>query len=977
MRALLALTFVLSTALVCQASAGQTQMSPADHRETRGFNRLMHQVESLVQAEDFDSAVVVAERALAVVREAHVESDSLLAHASRTLGALYNQVRNLSEARRHYRQWLVIAEKNPHYDQAAFANNIFRLASICRILCLYGEAESYVTRALQIYKAVPQTDDYTMADRFSELARIYIFQLRYAEAESALREALSFCTRARGVRQSNLYAEITNGLGNLCYNQGRYDEAESLFWEGYRTRVAIGGYLSRDLAESLNNIGNIYETKGCYGIARCLYLLAIDVREKGLGPDHPYLVYAILNLGEIYALQGDYAKAESLCRRALKIVRTEYGLNHAHAAWSLRILGDIYKWQGEYATADSLYDLALTIDRAIFGSRNPNVSDGLRKLALLCGLTGNYSASLASYKELLECNHSFIQNAFSYASEEQKLRYTRMYPLIEPSLLSVALLDAGSPSKLLALEMTLKGKALVIDAASAEREIAFCVYDQDILKTEEQLNQVRGEISALSLASLTRALPKEYQDSVEILYHTSDSLEIALSRSCSEFREELASRRFTVQDVAEALPEGGILCEFLRYQPHDFKKPGKNQEQVERSRYLAFTLDHAGNVTLTDLGTAKEIDSLISLARERIEQDRPEVHSALAQQAERRLKKVTEKLYHIIFAPLEARLGTRTEILVSPDGQLNLLPLEILPCPDEQYVIEKYKISYLSSGRDLLRFQRRPQVAERALLMANPAFDLASPDSLRPKSRPATKSSASFLTHEPARGVSACLNLRFDPLRDSEKETEAIYRTLKDKTSLIVDIYCAADAQEEVLKNITTPPKVLHLATHGYFCEDIDLAGSRMLENPLLRCGLAFRGANRLMDEDRKIDSRAEDGILTAFEASGLNLVGTELLTLSACETGVGEVKNGEGVYGLRRAFQRAGARTIVMSLWKVPDKETCELMGNFYQNWSSGQSKEEALRRSALKILHAHRSEGKSTHPLFWGGFVLLGDPR
>lgn len=167
MRALLALTFVLSTALVCQASAGQTQMSPADHRETRGFNRLMHQVESLVQAEDFDSAVVVAERALAVVREAHVESDSLLAHASRTLGALYNQVRNLSEARRHYRQWLVIAEKNPHYDQAAFANNIFRLASICRILCLYGEAESYVTRALQIYKAVPQTDDYTMADRFT------------------------------------------------------------------------------------------------------------------------------------------------------------------------------------------------------------------------------------------------------------------------------------------------------------------------------------------------------------------------------------------------------------------------------------------------------------------------------------------------------------------------------------------------------------------------------------------------------------------------------------------------------------------------------------------------------------------------------------------------------------------------------------------------------------------------------------------
>ncbi len=171
-------------------------------------------------------------------------------------------------------------------------------------------------------------------------------------------------------------------------------------------------------------------------------------------------------------------------------------------------------------------------------------------------------------------------------------------------------------------------------------------------------------------------------------------------------------------------------------------------------------------------------------------------------------------------------------------------------------------------------------------------------------------------------------------------------------------------------------PWILHLATHGFFCPAPDISGS-VLENPLLRCGLAFAGANLVITGNCRLGANQEDGLFSALEASALNLIGTELVVLPSCETGVGEIKNCEGVYGLRRAFQHAGARTIIMSLWKAQDKETRELMEAFYNNWMSGDTKKEALRKAALKILNDHRAKGESTHPLLWGGFVLLGDPN
>jgi CHAT domain-containing protein len=329
-------------------------------------------------------------------------------------------------------------------------------------------------------------------------------------------------------------------------------------------------------------------------------------------------------------------------------------------------------------------------------------------------------------------------------------------------------------------------------------------------------------------------------------------------------------------------------------------------------------------------------------------------------------------------------LTGNSNVLISPDGQISLLPLEILPRPDQTYVIESIAVSYLTSGRDLLRYGEARKPSGWALLLGDPNFDLSAHELAERVESITDESHLLSYFHAPSRGVSDCLDRAFTPLHYSGKELETIAGILQERGRLAVSMYRGGDALEEILKGISDAPRVLHLPTHGWFCEDTRLSESDYATRPLLRSGLALAGANNVIAARKAGATRTppdslptEDGILTAFEVSGLDLVGTELTVLSACETGVGDARNGEGVFGLRRAFQHAGSRSILMSLWKVPDDETCRLMTLFYNNWLQGESKSDALRRSALELMELTRKKYGTAHPYFWGGFVLVGDPQ
>ena len=438
-----------------------------------------------------------------------------------------------------------------------------------------------------------------------------------------------------------------------------------------------------------------------------------------------------------------------------------------------------------------------------------------------------------------------------------------------------------------------------------------------------------------------------------------------------EQRLRAANRRA----IALALPEGAVLVEFVRLDLFDFKAVLARQEpRWKPARYLAFVLpaSEPDNVGLIDLGDAQEIDQMVADFRARIISEAEEQTDR--DMVKRRSEHVVApnaqsgcRLREIVLDKLLAAIGVRRRLLLAPDSNLTRLPFEVLPRNEGGHLIDTFQISYVSCGRDVLRFGTAIGQAAKPFVAADPDFDLAG----------ATSELVSPVRGRLSREFAAS-KLSFPRLPGTRLEGERIANLLEVQPCLDADV---------LETNVTQvrSPRILHLATHGFFLGDEDrdpndkyrwiastewgrLRGLR-LENPLLRSGLALTGANTWLHKGLTPPD-AEDGLLTAEDVSGMDLSDTELVVLSACNTGLGEVRTGEGVFGLRRAFVLAGAKTLIMSLWKVPDEETRDLMEDFYRRILAGEGRAESLRNAQLAI------RAKQPHPFFWGAFICQGDP-
>ncbi len=382
---------------------------------------------------------------------------------------------------------------------------------------------------------------------------------------------------------------------------------------------------------------------------------------------------------------------------------------------------------------------------------------------------------------------------------------------------------------------------------------------------------------------------------------------------------------------------------------------------------------------MVDLGEADPIDQQIATFRTVITSEVESHDLRHLKSGSARYTQVTDKnvgvaLRRAVFDPLLTALGGRKRLFLAADGDLTRLPFEILPTNDGRYLIDEYQMSHLSTGRDILRLEYvSSRKAAPSLVVANPDFDFCN-GNVEAEQHEELQNSVN--DHIPL----------FKPLLGTQIEGEQV------ATLLGVEPLVQERALEGNLKAHHTP-YILHIATHGFFLPDqkrisnvetletLVLHGRRRIskfdqflqqrtENPLLRSGLVLAGANA-WDQGISLPPEAEDAILTAEDVSGLDLSATELVVLSACQTGLGEVRIGEGVFGLRRAFILAGTKTLIMSLWKVPDQQTQELMVDFYRRILAGQPRADALREAQLVL------KTRYPHPYNWGAFICQGDPR
>jgi CHAT domain-containing protein/tetratricopeptide (TPR) repeat protein len=769
----------------------------------------------------------------------------------------------------------------------------------------------------------------------------------YLGAEPKYKRALEILERVRGPNDPNLAVTLDN-LGLLYIEMGDLSRAKEQLLRALTIFFETLGEDNHHTGVTANNLGKIYEGRHDFKGAEVFYLQALKTLEKSDGKESPVVADVLDNLSMLYDVNGFAEAGWPLAERALEIFNKAYGQEHPEVATALSNLALRYVHGGDPARAEPLLRRALAIREKIFGPNNPEFAVVLQHLALTYAELGRMDEALAASSRVQEIRERYLTLMLTTGSEEQRRLYAGTLLSETDSVVSLHVQIAPGDRRALdsALAVVLRRKGRVLDAMIEQYGALRRSDDPRAQNLRRQLSDTRARLSSL----IYRAAdidPARYRDSVASLEAEIGRLEADTgSRGATT---DVRTQAVTPERVQESIPADAALVEFVSYVPIFPLRHMPPSQPLQGAHYVAYVLKHEGEPQWVELGRAGPIDADITQLR-----------VALRDPARADVSKLARSVDESLMRPVRRLLGDRRRVFISPDGLLNLLPFCALLDERGRYLVEDYTFNYLSSGRDLLRLRAPAPSRGSPFVIADPAFDAPMPDDeVKPRADGDVQS---------VRGGE-----HFSRLTDTAEEAHAIGSMLPG-----AKVLTGGAATESALKQVNGP-SILHIATHGFFrsYESQTPSGVAAAEgyassstasrynSPLLRSGLALAGANRLRG------GGGEDGILTALEASGLDLWGTKLVVLSACETGLGEVLEGEGVYGLRRALALAGAESQVMTLWKVNGDATRDLMVRYYGRLKAGEERDEALRQVQLELLG---TEGRC-HPYFWAGFIPQGD--
>jgi CHAT domain-containing protein/Flp pilus assembly protein TadD len=886
---------------------------------------------------------------------------------------------------------LAMSEQAFGADSMRVAVCLDNLSEIRRHLGDLPEAEAFARRALAIREKSPRPDTPQLAKNWNNLALIYVMMGKYAKAESFYNTAMDVYAKSVGL-QHPAAAQAMSNLAGLYATLGNYQRSEQLQRQALDILEKTYGRYHPRVAWAEEKMGGLYAASRDYRQSLQSYGQALDIVEKTVGPEHAEAANCLDGMGRAYYALGKYAEAGECYRRALAIREKALGATHAHAAHSLLNLARLSQATGDYGKAEALYTRALSIYEKALGPNHPRMATCFDSLALLRGALNDYQGAFAFGLKAQAVNQVVLDQVMDIPSEDLKIQYLTTKEQSLHAFLSLVSqhMPGQAPAVKSAFETWVRRKGLVLESQKRLYEGLIYYEDPEALKAFQELERVRARMSTLAFSQPEKENLDAYRKQMEDLEREKEKLVERLTHLSRAFALQKKFVAADAETIAGALPARAALVEFARINTVNFGAKGRKGRWLP-ARYLAFVL-HAGKegeVRMVDLGDAVEIDAAVARLKTEVAAE----HRA----PQAGVRDPSQRLYELVFRPVTRELGSATEIFISPDGNLNLIPFEVLRGPGGRFLIEDYQFNYLAAARDVLAFNEIKSGGGAAVLMGDPDFDLGAEKKESALKKLVMKGPS---REGPARRSMDMRGLQFSRLPGARQEVLAI-RELFGKNE--TESYLGEDALEEVLKARGTP-RLLHLATHGFFLEDakrpevseveefmddrglmgaeapgptaVAVAGAAAgVKNPLLRSGIALAGANRSLAGAG--EAAGSEGIVTAEKILGLKLWGTEMVVLSACETGLGDVRTGEGVYGLRRAFTQAGADSMVMSMWSVPDAETKELMIEFYKGVRSGQlNRCQALRQAALKQMAVVKQRYGYPHPFYWGAFVFMGGP-
>jgi CHAT domain-containing protein/Flp pilus assembly protein TadD len=905
-------------------------------------------------------------RALTIRERVLDPEHSSVADSLTNLANLYFERSDYAKAEPLYLRALTIRERVLDPEHSSVADSLTNLANLYFERGGYAKAEPLYLRALTIRERVLGPEHPDVANSLNNLAVLYSQIGDYAKAEPLHQRALTIREKALGPEHPLVTGSLNN-LANHYFERGDYVKAEPLYQRALTIRERVLGPEHSFVADSLSNIAVLYSQIGDYAKAEQLHQRALTIQEKVMGPENPGVAASLTNLASLYFERGDYAKAESFYQRALTISEKVIGTEHAEVARILNNLASLYYKRGDYAKAESFYQRALTIREKVLGPENLYVAQTLNDLALLYTAKVDIAQTMTFLSRANAIVERNLARTLAIGSERQKLAYLSLFSKQTDFTFSHHCQSAPNDPRALNLAFTTllrrKGRGLdaMTDTIATLRRHA-TPEDQTLF---DELADARSQLAALTLKEPDATKHDTYRKRTEKLEDEVDKLEAELSSRSDKFRAHTQS--VTLATVQAALPSGTALVEFAFFTPR-----GAQTEKSKPPRYLAYLLTPQGQPKWVDLGEAATIDRAVDAWRKALrDPNRADV--------KRLARALDEKLMRPVRSLLSEMPGDTRRLLIAPDGSLNLIPFAALIDKRNKHLVERYSISYLTSGRDLLRLQTSEPSKSAPLVVANPLFG-AGETAATPVAQNSGNSPADNQAGNQAAAQNDPREIFFQALPGTRREALAIKALLPEASLLLRE-----QATESALKQAHAP-SILHIATHGFFLDDqqapppdtrglftdnpLRISDPRLMkwaakiENPLLRSGLALAGVNQYRGGD-------DDGLLTALETASLHLWGTKLVVLSACDTGVGKVKNGEGVYGLRRALVLAGSQTQVISLWPVSDRETRGLMAGYYRRLQKGEGRGEALRRIQLEML----KDAKLRHPYYWASFIQAGE--
>ena len=875
-----------------------------------------------------------------------------------------------------------------HRDYATALN---KLALLLWARGQYAHAEPLYREALAVTKAAvgEKHPDYPAAlHNFAELLRS---RGDYAAAEPLLREALEARERAVGDADPG-YATSLLGLASIQLDRGDYAAAEPLTRQAVAIVKKVRGADHPDYATALSFLAKLLDAKGDHKTAEELLREVLSVTERSVGEAHPGYATALNNLAAQLAARGDHAEAESLLRKAVALAEQGFGDAHPHYATNLINLATRLRDRGDYEAAEPLMREAVGVYKRALGEAHPDYATSLNNLALLLLATDRGLAALRLLESAWRVRESTRASVFATGAEREQLAFAAVLARDSNMILSAAGRLSGEPTaRRLALDAALSAKGAVFQAVAARGAAALAGDDPRLRGLFDAWEAAARRHRASTLAGPGAGPPDEYQRGLAELARQAEKAERALAAASAAFT---ATRVVPVRcaEVAAALPKASALVEFVRYQEFRFgERPGRWGEWQYAALVLVGGQPRGGqpHVSLLPLGTAVRVEESVAAWRRALRRHRGTRPD--------RLYKAGRALAAVVWDPVASELKANGcgRAYLSPDGALALVPFAALPgvAASDRFVLDDYEIAYVASGRDLLKSAVPTPKPGPPLLVGAPSYG-------PPPSAPSNEETDRVDQPEPAvAAVAAELRATtrgaFVPLAETGPEVRMVAELLRERQGggPAPVVLTGTKATEAALK-AARRPRLLHLATHGFFLADAGVErrgpgsgrpagvagppdGDALLSlvrsrDPMQRSGVALAGANDAVCGRCALGG--DEGILTAAEVAGMDLWGTELVVISACESGLGEHVGSEGLSGLRRAFALAGSRHLVMSLCQVDDRATRDLMVRFYRYAATETSPARSLIAAQREFVAATRRDGGYPHPYLWATFVASG---